>query len=286
MTIDIVFCLNSAVLRPMIAAINSIATNAAVPAALRFNIAVPALAEEAEAIRAGVAEAFPEAPFQWTTAAVSAPEWIAEYIQGRSGGGLDADDLARKSMQYARCYLPEIFPDLGKFIYFDCDVIVRDDVARLWQEAAITKDRPFAAAPQLYTGLLYFSRPLTGLREGLSILRPFNSGMFVTDAQAWPGAISDRIRHYLDWNAAHDYTLFSLQDEPILNLVFKDYLRLSPRWNRCGYGNHPFVARLLKRPLSEMSVIHWSGGHRKPWNDQGVIYAEQWWAYDKGPQTA
>lgn len=286
MTIDIVFCLNRAVLRPMIAAMNSIVSNAADPGRLRFNIAVPALAEEAEAIRAAVAAAFPDPVFAWSTAAVTAPGWIADYVQGRAGGGLDDADLARRAMQYARCYLPAMFPDLGKFIYFDCDVIVRADVADLWSEAALTETAPFAAAPQFYTGLLYFSRPFTGLREGLSILRPFNSGMFVTDARAWTGPVTDRIRHYLDWNAAHGYKLFSLQDEPILNLVFKDYLRLSPRWNRCGYGNHPLVAGLLRRPLDEMAVIHWSGGHRKPWRDRTIAYAEEWWAYDLGPVPA
>jgi lipopolysaccharide biosynthesis glycosyltransferase len=286
MTVDIVFCLNRKVLRAMIAAMNSIVSNAAQPEALRFHIAVPDLEEEARAIRAGVAAAFPDPAFSWSTAAVRAPDWIADYIEGRAGGGLDDEALARKAMQYARCYLPEMFPGLGKFIYFDCDVIVRDDVARLWEEAGLSEAAPFAAAPQLYTGVLYFARPLKGLREGLSILRPFNSGMFVTDARAWKGPVTDRIRRYLDWNAAHGYTLFSLQDEPVLNLVFKDYLRLSPRWNRCGYGNHPFVARLLKRPLSEMSVIHWSGGHRKPWRDRTIAYAEEWWAYDKGPVAA
>jgi len=286
MTIDIVFCLNSKVLRPMIAAMNSIVMNAAEPGKLRFHIAVPDVEEEAEAIREGVAAAFPEPVFQWSTAAVRPPDWIAEYVAGRAGRRLDDGALAKKAMQYARCYLPEMFPGLGKFIYFDCDVIVRDDVVRLWEEATLREDAPFAAAPQFYTGLLYFTRPLVGLREGLSIPRPFNSGMFVTDARAWPGAVTKRIRHYLDWNAEHDYTLFALQDEPILNLVFKDYLRLSPRWNRCGYGNHPLVARLLKRPLSEMSVIHWSGGHRKPWRDRSIAYAEEWWAYDKGPVSA
>lgn len=286
MIIDIVFCLNRKVLRPMLAAMNSIQANSADPSQLRFNIAVPATGEDGAVIRDAVASAFPDAPFEWSTAAVAAPDWMVDYIQGRFGGGLDAEKLAGRAMQYARLYMPEMFPGLGKFIYFDCDVIVRGDVADLWSEAQITATQPFAAAPQLFTGLLYFSRPLKGLREGLSIPRPFNSGMFVTDARAWPGPVTDRIRHYLDWNAANDYGLFSLQDEPILNLVFKNYLRVSPRWNRCGYGNRPAVARFLKKPLSEMSVIHWSGGHHKPWRDRSIAYADEWWRYDIGPVDA
>ena len=113
MTIDIVFCLNSKVLRPMIAAMNSIVMNAAEPGKLRFNIAVPDVEEEAEAIREGVAAAFPEPVFQWSTAAVRPPDWIAEYVAGRAGRRLDDGALAKKAMQYARCYLPEMFPGLG-----------------------------------------------------------------------------------------------------------------------------------------------------------------------------
>lgn len=286
MTIDIVFCLDKAVLRPMIAAMNSIVSNTKDPDRLRFNIAVPAVGEDNRIIAEAIDAAFPAARFSWSTVPVRAPDWIVDYVRGRFGSDISPALLNKRTMQYARLYLSDMFPGLGKFIYFDCDVIVLDDVARLWDIAAITPERPFAAAPQLFTGILYFSRPLVGWKEGLSIPRPFNSGMFVTDAGAWPGAVTERIRHYLDWNAAHDYKLFALQDEPILNLTFKDYTRISPRWNRCGYGNHPLVARLLKRNRSAISVIHWSGGHNKPWRDPNVVYSREWFAYDKGPLPA
>lgn len=286
MTIDVVFCLDRNVIRPMIAAMNSIVENAAEPEELRFSIAVPAIKEDAEIIETAVKTAFPDPVFTWRIGSVEPPDWVAAYVRGRAPANTDDTGLTRRAMKYSRLYLATIFPDLGKFIYFDCDVIVRDDVARLWAEADITEAAPFAAAPHTFTGLLYFRRPLTGWRAAMTMLRPFNSGMFVTDARAWASGPIDRIRAILDWDAENDYSLFSLQDEPILNLAFNDYYRLSPRWNRCGFGNHPLVARLLKKPLAQMSVIHWSGGRRKPWLDRSIAYADEWWAYDKGPVAA
>ncbi len=282
MTIDIVFCLDRNVIRPMIAAVNSIAMNSAAPEDLRFNIAVPTIASDAAEIEAALADAFPDPAFTWRTGAAMPPEWVATYVRGRSNTVLDDVGLRQKAMKYSRLYLTDMFPDLGKFIYFDCDVIVIDDVAKLWSEAALTPQKPFAAARHLFFGPLYFRRPLAQWRAGRKIARPFNSGMFVSDAPSWDKGPRDRIREILLWDEAHDFKLFSLQDEPILNLTFHDYHEVSPRWNRCGYGNHPTIARLLKKPMDQMSVIHWSGGHRKPWSDRTIAYADEWWAYDKG----
>lgn len=284
--IDVVFCLDRNVIRPMIAAMNSVAENAATPEDLRFSIAVPVIKEDAQAIHDAIAAAFPNPKFTWRTGSVEPPDWVEHYVRGRVGKPVDDRVVRQRAMKYARLYLTDIFPDVGKFIYFDCDVIVRDDVAKLWQEAAISDAQPFAAARHIYFGPMYFRKPLTHFRAGLKIRRPFNSGMFVTDARAWAKGPKDRIQAILDWDEAHDFKLFGLQDEPILNLAFTEYFQLSARWNRCGYGNQPWVARLLKKPLEEMSVIHWSGGHNKPWSDTSVAYADEWWAYDKGPVPA
>lgn len=283
MTIDIVFCLDRNVIRPMIAAMNSIAMNAADPGSLRFNVSVPAITEDAAAIESAIERAFPDPAFQWRTGSTEPPEWVRDYVRGRIGPDGDDLTLRRKAMKYSRLYLTEMFPDLGKFIYFDCDVIIIDDVAKLWDEAQLTPEMPFAAARHLFFGPLYFRRPLANWRAGRTIKKPFNSGMFVSDAPAWKDGPIARLRAILDWDTREGFTLFGLQDEPILNLTFTDYFDLRPRWNRCGFGNQPFVARLLKKPMEQISVLHWSGGHRKPWNDPEIAYGEYWWTYDLGP---
>lgn len=277
----------------MIAAMNSVASNAKRPQELRFNIAAPHVKADVAKIEAALSDAFQDAPFQWRVSSAQAPDWVTDYVQARfikpdelgKSQGTDAheDALHRKAMIFARMYLPLIFADLGKVIYLDCDVIVRDDIAKLWADAAVDAKRPFAAARHLYLGQMYFRKPFKHWRWGRKMRRPFNSGMFVSDVTAWDGAPMDELARIIEWDRREGYVLFDLVDEAMLNLMFADYLEVSARWNRCGYGNHPLVARLLKKPLSEISVIHWSGGQKKPWRQRDTIYAEEWWTYDKGP---
>ncbi|NJL45747.1 MAG: hypothetical protein HC922_08565, partial [Leptolyngbyaceae cyanobacterium SM2_3_12] len=37
--------------------------------------------------------------------------------------------------------------------------------------------------------------------------------------------------------------------------------------------------RFLKKPLTQINVIHWSGGHHKPWKTEGIVYGEIWRRY-------
>lgn len=283
MTIDVVFFLNRGALRPMLAALNSVRQNAAAPEALRVSLVVPDDAEEQALIADAMERAFPWPGFSWRIVPTRPPEPIAAYIRARYGTPMPERDFLRRSIHYARLWMTEDLPaDMGRFICLDCDVIVIDDIARLWEEARLDQHEVFAASPQLFHGLLYFRQPWKGWAEVRGMGRPFNAGVTVINAPAWGAPVRARLQEILDWNAANGYGLFSLHDEPILNLLFKDYVRFSPRWNRCGYGNAPWLARLLKKPLSETSVIHWSGGHHKPWTRRDVPFGDLWWQYDLG----
>jgi len=282
MTIDIVFCLNSNLARPLVTVINSIVRNAAEPASLRFNIAVPPSGQELETITSVIENAFPNRDFSVRIRGAQLSNWIATYIEHRLGRPVrPAEGIA---LNYARFEVQTLFDDLKNYIYLDGDLVVRDNIASVIE--MFDEERGLAAVPQYLSGLFYFRRPLAGLREAGRMLRPFNAGVYVTDARLWGDDLMLELRSLMEWDRRNDFKLFWLHTEPLMNILFKDYQRLPRRWNQSGYGNHPFVARLLKRPLSEMSVIHWSGGHRKPWRDRSIAYAEEWWAYDKGPVSA
>ncbi len=282
MATDIVFFLNTGVLRPLLAAMNSVVRNAAEPETLRFTIVAPDLAEEVAAMETALSHAFPDAPFSWRVVPSRAPEWIARYIRARYGTPMEQEAFVRRSIHYARLWMSDDLPaDMGRFICLDCDVIVIDDIAGLMAEAEAAGPAVFAASPQLFHGLLYFRQPWKGWRA-VRGMRPFNAGVTVIDRRLWDDEVKARLKAIFDWNEANDYGLFSLHDEPVLNLLFKDYARFSARWNRCGYGNAPWLAKLLAKPLDQTSIIHWSGGHSKPWSHPGVPYGELWWQYDLG----
>lgn len=115
------------------------------------------------------------------------------------------------------------------------------------------------------------------------MMRPFNAGVYVSDAAYWGADMWAELEDIFAWDKRNDYALFHLHTEPLMNLLFKDYQRIPNGWNHSGFGNHPFVAAMLKRPLDTVQVIHWSGGHRKPWKNRATIHSDKWWAYDIGP---
>ncbi|MEM9707437.1 MAG: glycosyltransferase [Pseudomonadota bacterium] len=278
-TTEIVCCLNRGLMRPLVTLINSVQAHATRPDALRFNLIVPPRPEDLDAFERLIEAAFPERRFEIRIVGgdLSPPVW--EYLQARSR--LPAKKEGAQTMNYARFEVARLFPGLGRFIYLDCDIVVLADLEDLVRD--FDPSRRLAAVPQLFTGLFYFRKPWAHWKAGLSMLRPFNAGVYVSDAAAWGEDLARELQSIFDWDSRNAYRLFSLHTEPLMNLLFKDYAPLHRRWNASGFGNHPVVAAALKRWQTDIGIVHWSGGHRKPWRDRTIAFADEWWRYDLGP---
>ena len=132
--------------------------------------------------------------------------------------------------------------------------------------------------------------------------RTFNSGVLLTELQFWQDEAYDKLSvtiqggaetripswppeqlqlsYYLMLDAKHNYQLYELGDETVFNLIFKEsYIPLPKSWNCCGFGNHPWITRWLPCDLSQVKILHWNGGHRKPWNSPDVVFSELWSSY-------
>lgn len=277
MTIDIAFSLNQGVMVGMLAALNSVVCNTRTAEALRFNIAVPP--DEAADFEAALNHYFPQSPFQWRLATFTPPQYLADYLNHKFQPQTASRQKSRY-MQYARLFLGSLFPDLTKVIYLDSDVIVLEDMARLFKGTQLTPATYFAAVPHFFPAIFYFGKPLQAIQEARQFEQAFNSGLIVTDVSHWTTTTYDRMRHYMDWDISYDYKMLNLGDETLLNLMFKQYQPLDARWNRCGYGNIRPLAWLLKKPLKDIAVIHWSGGHHKPWRTANIVYGDIWRRYD------
>ena len=274
--IDVAFSLNQGILVGLSTAMNSVVKNASEPSQIRFNIAVPP--QEVDVFEAQLNRCFPEPDFQWRLGTFTPPDFLQSYLKNKFKPKTVARTRSRY-MQYARLFLRDIFPDLGKVLYLDSDVLVLGDVARLFHAHTLTPDRYFAAVPHFFPGIFYFGKPFKGFREALRFEKTFNSGVILTDFRHWHETTYRSLNYYLDWDARENYRLFNLGDETILNLMFKHYLPLSSSWNRCGYGNARLYTWLLKKPLTKTDIIHWSGGHHKPWKTRNIVYGDLWWSY-------
>ncbi len=278
MTVDIVFSLNQTIIVGLLAAINSVVKNAAQPQQLRFSIIIPP--GERELFSHQLQAAFGSSDWQWRLQEFLPPQYMCEYIDNRYSP-MSADRRNARLMLFAPFYLGQAFPDLRKVIYLDADLVVLEDIAQLYHSLEFSPGRFFAAVPHCFPAPLYFNQPWRQRQwmEARQFVKSFNAGVQFTDLGYWDQATYQILREYLAWDRSNHYRTFTLGDEPLLNLLFKNYIQLDPKWNCCGFGNNQWLSRLLKRPLSEIAILHWSGGMHKPWQYRDILYADVWQHY-------
>jgi lipopolysaccharide biosynthesis glycosyltransferase len=319
MPIDIAFSLNRTLQTPLLVVINSILQNASWPAAgsgagsassddqIRFNILVPP--GDQDFFEAQLKAAFPaHTPSSADPNAQNSndqnsndqnlndqkqraifrvreftpPDFLKHYLDSKFKEQRPDRRISRY-MQYARFFLKPMFPDVSRVIYLDGDTLVLGDVRELFaQGSRLTPDTYLAAVPQLFPAMFYFSNPFKIWGDLRQFKNTFNSGVLLTDLSLWNEQTYDALRHYLDLDAKNSYKLYNLGDETVFNLIFKrTYLELAQKWNCWGYGQPHWISRILtlKCNLKTVKIIHWSGGHHKPWHSDRVTYSKLWRSY-------
>lgn len=276
MKLDIAFALNKGIVVALLAAMNSVIKNTSRPAEVRFNITVPP--EEVTFFEEQISGFFQQPVFEWRVRPFVPPPFMKDYIHGKFEPMSDARRVSRY-MQYARMFLQDIFEDVTKVLYLDADVVVLGDVATLFDSVEFTSTQYFAAVPHFYPAIFQFGNPFKAVKEMLAFKQSFNSGVLFTDYTYWNEDTDRLFHHYLDWDASCKYGMLNRGDETLLNVMFKNYIQLDKSWNRCGYGNMRLIAWFLKKNLNTINVIHWSGGHHKPWKTRRIVYGQIWRQY-------
>lgn len=169
-------------------------------------------------------------------------------------------DLPFKTMlsplAYARILMPDLVDD-DRFLYLDIDMIIRDDVAKLW--AVDLKGAPAAAV---------FHNDNSAL----------NSGLILVDAKVW------RERRLgvaiLEW--ARQHRPKEADQAAIEAVIGADILKLDPRWNRLV---DPVWGKSMLTQIGyreNAAVLHFITGF-KPWNFGRWLlprdYAREWQKY-------
>jgi lipopolysaccharide biosynthesis glycosyltransferase len=182
---------------------------------------------------------------------------------------LDASELFRdvagrmpenkrlSNIVYARLMIDRLVgPDVQRVLYLDCDMLVRDNIEKLFD--IDMEGKPIAAV----------RRDLKGNRDIFDIADPyFNAGMVLIDVGQWRAAdIMGRMEQALkDGIMQRIY-----YDQDFLNLVFSNnWLILPWRWNTID-------ARHAHEGL-DPAILHYTG-EAKPWGIlsgmlQSVAYA-------------
>ena len=179
-----------------------------------------------------------------------------------------------------RLLLPEILPEYDSLVYIDCDVIVRQDVGRLFAETDLGDN---------WLGVV-FEAPIENQAEraravGCDPQRYFNSGFLLMNLkQMRKEHVSERLLE------ACRVPYLEFPDQDALNQVcLGRVLPLSPVYNGIRTFFIPkykpdFVRQYSEELWDEVQrngTIHYTGG--KPWDIFSVRFGDWWQVYDRLP---
>lgn len=161
-----------------------------------------------------------------------------------------------------RIFAPFLFKNIDKIIYLDCDLIVLDDIAELWE---------------------YEPKYIAGVKDGLFKRQArknrlkhayINSGVMILNLK------NLRKLNYLERieNTQNGCYNLSLLDQDIINIAFENEIEHLPaKWNVYSkiYSEADYdMIEARQKP----SILHWCG-YEKPWNSE-VWNGEEWSKYD------
>jgi lipopolysaccharide biosynthesis glycosyltransferase len=174
---------------------------------------------------------------------------------------------------YLRLAMGELFPDLHRILYLDCDIIVRKSLSPLWETdlnggvLAAVEDQGFGEKMDFEKGLL-------------GVTRYFNSGVLLVDLDQWrEQKCGSKCLEFARTN-----TLPTIwHDQTILNAVFRDQvLFLGQEWNLMAYDawrvtREGKVPPGWETPMADPSIVHYTAA--KPWlfETRHVPFGEGYW---------
>lgn len=174
-----------------------------------------------------------------------------------------------------RLLLPDLLPEYDKVMYIDCDVIVRNDLGKLYDETNLN-DNYLAG---VFEATLDFQEDYVrsiGVEPGQYI----NSGFLIFNLNKLRE--DGMVAQFLE---AAKVDGLQFPDQDVLNTLCQGkILGLSPIYNSIRTFFLPqykskFVQRYSEKEWSlvqEIGNIHYTGG--KPWNAL-VVRFEDWWVY-------
>lgn len=172
-------------------------------------------------------------------------------------------------LNYARIYMADILPnDVNRVIYLDSDIIVVDDIAKLW--VVDLGDKVLGAPEYCHANFTnYFTDAFwsdVNLARTFEGRRPcyFNTGVMVVDVDQWrKGGYTQKVE---EWMAVQKrMRIYHLGSLPPVLLVFAGNIKaVDHRWNQHGLGGDNLEGRCRGLHPGPISLLHWSG-KGKPW---------------------
>lgn len=166
---------------------------------------------------------------------------------------------------YYRFFIPEIFSQYDKGIYLDCDIVITDDISKLYN-CHLGHNLAAAIPDEVITDIEVFAQYSENVLA-LPRRKYFNAGIMVMNLEEMRKfRIEERFAEILNQR-----TFSVAQDQDYLNVLCRNrILYLSKSWNK------------TPMPDSDLSVtphiVHYKINF-KPWRYDNIPYAELFWEY-------
>ena len=173
-------------------------------------------------------------------------------------------DYYSESIFY-RIFIPHLFPRLDKAIYLDCDIVLKDDISKLYctdigdNILGAVPDESIAPIPEFCV----YVDEVVGAPEGVY----FNSGVLLINAKKFrEDKIEEKLLHLI--NKYNFQTV--APDQDYLNFLCRGKVYyFDAGWNKQPNQNVDFDE-------NKIHLIHFNM-FNKPWHYYGVAYEEYFW---------
>ncbi|WOL20242.1 hypothetical protein Cni_G29046 [Canna indica] len=267
--IHIAMTLDSHYLRGSVAAVHSILKHTSCPDSLFFHFVAVAGGRDGplDLLASTVRSVFPSLRFD-------VYPFREELVSGLISSSVR--QALENPLNYARAYLADLLePCVYRVIYLDSDVVVVDDVRRLWDDAAarLASAAAVVAAPEYcHANFTRYFTPTFWADGGARVFagrrrRPcyFNTGVMVMDLRRWrAGGYRRRVERWM--GVQRERRIYELGSLPPFLLVFAGEVEgLDHRWNQHGLGGDNLTGECRRLHPGPVSLMHWSG-KGKPWD--------------------
>lgn len=185
---------------------------------------------------------------------------------------------------YYRLLLPELLAnEIDKVIYLDCDLVVEQDLSKLWQ-LDLSNDF-LAAVPDMWIPSVSAPNGLLNYQSlGISAnSKYFNAGVLLINLRKWRdenilGQAMDYLKNQKEYIRFHD--------QDILNsLVASQWYELDPRWNLTpgifeytSWQESPFSETVYDELVNAPYIVHFAASV-KPWNSRDAHFKRYFFKY-------
>ena len=169
---------------------------------------------------------------------------------------------------YYRLFIPILFPELDKVLYLDSDIVVLDDISKLYN-INLGENLVGACRDEVLSFNAAF-RQYADITVGVHHMKYFNAGILLMNLDQFRK--QDLFNKFINLMKERQFPV--AQDQDYLNILCANQVKRIPlAWNKTPVKQYYFNDKTVK-------IAHYKMAH-KPWHYKGVLYEEHFWKYAK-----